>query len=111
MNDSSSPTETPAADLSPPPDRTRCLSCAGLFALALIGALHFAAPLLLPIVLAVLFNLLLSPAVRALKRVGVPLPLGAWLVLLAVLGLIGVTAWQLTAPASDLVRPGAARHA
>lgn len=75
MNDPSSPTDAPAADTSPLPDRSRCLSCAGLIVLALIGALHFAAPLLLPIVLAVLFNLLLSPAVRALERLGVPLPL------------------------------------
>jgi predicted PurR-regulated permease PerM len=78
-----------------------CRSCTGLFLLALVAALYFAAPLLLPIVLAVLLNLLLSPAVRALRRVGVPMPLGAALVLLAVLAVLGAAIWQLAAPASD----------
>ncbi len=79
----------------------RCWACTGLFILALIAAMYFGAPLLLPIVLAVLFNLLLSPAVRSLKRIGVPMPLGALLVLLGVLGGLGALAWQLAAPASD----------
>jgi predicted PurR-regulated permease PerM len=78
-----------------------CWACGGLFALALIATLHFAAPLILPIVLAVLFNFLLSPAVRGLKRMGVPLPLGALFVLLVVVGGLGVAVWQLAAPATD----------
>ena len=83
------------------PQRNHCWSCAGLFALALIGTLHFAAPLVLPIVLAVLFNLLLSPVVRSLRRLGLPLPLGALVVLLAVVGAAGAAVWQLAAPAVD----------
>jgi predicted PurR-regulated permease PerM len=98
--DPSSPTDngSVAADR---PARSACWSCAGLFALALIGTLHFAAPLVLPIVLAVLFNLLLSPAVRFLRRLGLPLPLGALAVLLGVIGVAGAAMWQLAAPAAD----------
>ena len=73
----------------------------GTFVLLAIGTLHFARPLLLPLVLAVLFNLLLSPAVRALRRIGLPLPLGAAVVLLGLLAALGVTAWQLAEPAAE----------
>lgn len=76
----------------------------GLFLLALIPAFHFGAPLLLPIVLAVLFNLLLSPAVRILKRIGLPSHLGALVVLLAMLAALGVGVWQLSAPALEWVQ-------
>ena len=90
-------------ELSPPVPANGsrgCWACTGLFALALISTLYFAAPLVLPIVLAVLFNFLLSPAVRVLKRIGIPLPLGALLVLVVVLSALGVGIWQLSAPAS-----------
>ena len=90
-------------ELSPPVPANGsrgCWACTGLFALALIATLYFAAPLVLPIVLAVLFNFLLSPAVRVLKRIGIPLPLGALLVLVVVLSALGVGIWQLSAPAS-----------
>jgi predicted PurR-regulated permease PerM len=90
-------------ELSPPVPANGsrgCWACTGLFALALIATLYFAAPLVLPIVLAVLFNFLLSPAVRVLKRIGIPLPLGALLVLVVVLSALGVGIWQLSAPAA-----------
>src|SRR5262245_46838732 len=67
----------------------------GTFILLAIAALHFARPLLLPLVLGVLLNLLLSPGVRALRRVGLPLPLGAGVVVLGVLMALGLGIWQL----------------
>jgi predicted PurR-regulated permease PerM len=91
----------PDIPAAPPPNgRHSCWACRGLFALALVATLYFAAPLVLPVVLAVLFNFLLSPAVRVLKRIGVPMPLGALLVLVSVLGALGLVIWQLAAPAS-----------
>lgn len=75
----------------------------GTFVLLAIAALYFARPLLLPLVLAVLFNLLLSPGVRALRRIGLPLPLGAAVVLLCALSVLGVGAWQLAKPASEWI--------
>jgi predicted PurR-regulated permease PerM len=89
-----------------------CRACTGLFLLALIPALYYGRALLLPIVLAVLFNLLLSPAVRALKRVGVPRGLGALMVLLAVIGALSVAVWQLSGPAAQWMErtPSVARE-
>jgi predicted PurR-regulated permease PerM len=73
----------------------------GLFILALFYTFYFARSLLLPIVLALLLSLILSPAVRALKRLLIPEPLGAAVV---VAGLSAVLVWglvQLFEPASD----------
>jgi predicted PurR-regulated permease PerM len=73
----------------------------GLFILALFYTFYFARSLLLPVVLALLFSLILSPAVRALKRVHVPEPLGAAVV---VFGLTAMLSWglaQLFEPATD----------
>ena len=73
----------------------------GLFILALFYTFYFARSLLLPIVLALLLSLILSPAVRALKRMLVPEPIGAAAV---VAGLSAVLVWglvQLFEPATD----------
>jgi predicted PurR-regulated permease PerM len=75
----------------------------GIFLVVGAAALYFARPLLLPIVLAVLFNLLLSPVARALRRTGLPLPAAAALVLVAALALAGATIWQLAEPAADWI--------
>jgi predicted PurR-regulated permease PerM len=79
----------------------RSLAITGLFVLASFYTLYFCRSLLLPLVLAVLLSLLLSPAVRALKRLRVPEPLGAGLVLLALLGAVGFGIYQLAGPAYD----------
>ena len=73
----------------------------GLFLLALFYTFYFARSLLLPVVLALLLSLILSPAVRALKRMLVPEPIGAAAV---VAGLTAILVWglvQLFEPASD----------
>ena len=46
----------------------------GLFLLAAVYAFHFARALLLPIVLAILFSLLLSPIVSWLRKLHLPEP-------------------------------------
>ena len=73
----------------------------GLFILALFYTFYFARSLLLPVVLALLLSLILSPAVRALKRMLVPEPIGAAAV---VAGLTAILVWgmvRLFEPASD----------
>jgi hypothetical protein len=55
----------------------RSLAVTGLFVLAAFYTLYFARAFLLPIVLAVLRDFLLSPIIRALKRARIPEPLGA----------------------------------
>ena len=94
------------------PQASSCRVCAGLFLLALIPALYYGAALLLPIVLAVLFNLLLSPAVRLLRRAGIPHGLGALLVLVVVIGALGGAVWNLSGPAAEWMErtPSVARE-
>jgi predicted PurR-regulated permease PerM len=82
----------------------RSVSITGLFVLASFYTLYFCRSLLLPLVMAVLFSLLLSPLVRALKRLKVPEPLGAGLVLLTLLGAGGFGIYSLSGPAFDWVQ-------
>jgi predicted PurR-regulated permease PerM len=91
----------------------RSLSITGLFILALFYTLYFAQAFFLPIVLAILLNLLLSPLIRALKRAGIPEPLGAALVIVALLGAAGGSVYGLAGPAKEWVAklPGSVREA
>ena len=61
----------------------------GLFALAALYSFHFARPLLLPVVLAVLFSLLLSPVVGWLGKFHLPEPVSAAIVVAILLACIG----------------------
>lgn len=82
----------------------RSVALTGLFVLASFYTLYFCRSLLLPLVLALLLSLLLSPAVRFLKRLHVPEPLGAGLVLLTLLGAVGGGVYELSGPAADWVQ-------
>jgi len=79
----------------------RNISLSGLFILAGFYTLYFARSFLLPIVLAILFSLVLSPVVRGLKRLHIPEPLGAGLVLAILLGALVGGVYQLAGPAYD----------
>jgi predicted PurR-regulated permease PerM len=69
-----------------------------LAVLAVFYTLYFARGFLLPIVFALLLDFLLSPAVRALVRWRVPLPLAAGLVLLTLVGVGGLCVYDLSGP-------------
>src|SRR5690242_11565958 len=53
----------------------RSIGITGLFVLAVLYTLFFARAFLLPIVLAILLDFLLSPVIRILKRARIPEPL------------------------------------
>jgi len=89
------------ADSVRSPTGFRSVAMTGLFVLASFYTLYFCRSLLLPLVLAVLLSLLLSPVVRGLKRLHIPEPLGAGLVLLTVLGSVGFGIYELSGPAVD----------
>ncbi len=78
----------------------RHVSLVGLFVLAMLYTLHFARAFILPIVLAILLDFLLSPVVRALRRVRVPEPLGAGVVMFGLLGALASGIWYLSEPAA-----------
>jgi predicted PurR-regulated permease PerM len=69
--------------------------------LAVFYTLYFARAFLLPITLAVLLDFLLSPIIRALKRLRIPEPVGAALVLLVLLGAVGAGGYSLAEPARE----------
>jgi predicted PurR-regulated permease PerM len=81
----------------------RSIAITGLLVLAVLYTLYFARAFLLPIVLAVLLDFLLSPVVRTLKRAKIPEPAGAALVLLALLGAVGFAGYSLAGPAREWV--------
>ena len=72
--------------------------------LALLYTLRFAQAFFLPIVLAILLNLLLSPIVRLLRNsIRIPEPLGAGIVIMVLLGVLGFGVYRLTPAASAWV--------
>src|SRR5687768_14461953 len=59
-------------DLFSGPVELRSLALTGIFILLFFSALYFARAIFLPIVLAFLLTFLLAPAVRGLRRIGIP---------------------------------------
>lgn len=76
----------------------------GIFTLGILYTLYFARFLLVPLTAALLLHQLLYPPVRWLNRKGLPLGLGAALVLSGVLFLIGLAGHFLAAPAEAWLR-------
>jgi predicted PurR-regulated permease PerM len=111
------PEQAGARDTAPPgqapaPSASRASPVVvGLFILAVLYTCYFARGFLLPIVLAMLFSLLLAPVVGALKRSGLPEPVGAGVVLLALLAVIGTGVATLADPVAEWIAkaPGSLR--
>jgi len=76
----------------------------GIFILFLLYTLYLARSFLLPLVLATVLNFLLSPVVRGLARLRVPQPLGAGLVILALLGIVALGIERLSDPAAEWIQ-------
>ena len=100
----SGPDLTRLADLVRGPLGIRSLSVTGLFVLAVCYTLFFARDFLLPVVLAILLKLLFGPAVRGMRRVGLPEPVGALFVLAAIAATLGIGVAVLAGPAQDRVK-------
>jgi predicted PurR-regulated permease PerM len=98
LNSAGTPTP-PAAMRSRP-----ALAVQGLFVLALGYTLYFARALLLPIVAAILLTFLLSPAIRGLRRLRLPAPVGAFVVLVAFMAVSAAGIYGLAGPADDWIR-------
>ena len=82
------------------------IAIVGLFMLGALVCLYFARPILLPILIAVLLSLLLSPAVALLERMRLPRPIGAVLVVAALLSVVGGLGMNLYAPAQQWLNAG-----
>lgn len=84
-----------------PTASVRGWSLSTLAVLAIFYTLYFASELLLPLILALLFAVLLSPIVLALGRWGVPRPLAAFLLVFSLTGVLVVGVSLLANPAAD----------
>ncbi len=82
------------------PLRILSLAAVGLFVLAACYALSVATALFMPVVIAFLLNFLLTPMVRALERLRVPVPLGAAFVLVGLVGAVALGLYYLSGPAA-----------
>jgi len=109
MNERTSPGNLLSAESQPePPIETKlggapAFAVKGLFILALFYTFYFARSLLLPVVLAILLSLILYPAVRALRRLSIPEPAGAALVVATLTGALALGIYQLFEPASEWI--------
>src|SRR6266581_6906241 len=87
------------AELLQKPFDVRSIALTGLFVLAVFYTIYFMRSILLPIVLALLLSYLLRPIVRALARLKIPLSVGAALILIGLLALVGYGISALATPA------------
>jgi predicted PurR-regulated permease PerM len=78
----------------------------GLFILASIAALYLARDFFIPLSLALLFALILSPMVQSLARHQVPTPAGAGIVLAAFLGFLALGGYLVSGPISIWAEKG-----
>jgi predicted PurR-regulated permease PerM len=81
----------------------RHVALVGLFVLAVFYTLHFARAFFLPIVLAILLDFLLSPLVRVLRKVGLPEPAGAGIVMLGLVATFALGIYYLAGPAARYI--------
>jgi len=88
---------------APKIDKTLRSAVVGTFLLLLLGALFFAKDFLLPVCLAFLLALVLSPIVRILARRGVPEGITAVALVVAVLLGIGSAAYGLSGPVTQWI--------
>jgi len=103
------PIGEPGTDAGPAPERRvgiRSPVLTWLVVLAGVYTLYFARAFLLPLTIAVLLDLLLSPLVRGLRRARLPYPLGAALVILGLLGALGLAGYGLAEPARSWLAKG-----
>jgi predicted PurR-regulated permease PerM len=92
------------AELSQRPFDVRSIALTGLFILAVFYTIYFMRSILLPIVLALLLSYLLRPIVRGLAKLKIPLPLGAALILIGLLALVGYGISTLATPAAGWLK-------
>lgn len=80
----------------------RSVALTGLFILACFFTIFLAQEFFVPVMMAVVFNFLLAPFVRLLKRLlWIPEAVGAGLVILAGLALLGLVFYELSGPVTD----------
>lgn len=103
-NESGNRAEIPKIQPMRRPTNVTALSVLGLFILAAFYTFYFAREFLLPVVFALILSLILKPTVRGLNRLHLPQALGAAVVMILLLSVVGVGALLLSGPASAWVQ-------
>ena len=98
----------PSADEREPllirmPVDVRSVALTAVAVLAIVAALRWAEPVIIPIVLAVLISYVLGPAVRSMAKRGIPRALGAFIVIAAVCAGLGYGAYTLSDEAVAII--------
>src|ERR1700738_3489692 len=83
----------------PLPSDANVIFLGGLFVLALLGTAYVASEIVLPLIFAIILNLLLQPASRMLERLHVPRMLAALLLILVLFGTIVGLGTAISGPA------------
>ena len=100
------PVELLEAIEPPPLDRLRKwahVSMIGMFIILVIGCLHLASTMFIPLAAALLIGFALAPLQRPLVRKGVPAPLMAALALVALVSVVTLTVVAVSTPALEWV--------
>jgi len=84
----------------PLPLEPRSWAPAGLLLVAVLTVLHLARDVVLPVVVALILSLVFLPAVRGMKKVYIPAPLGAAIIVLALMTAFLGGIYALAEPAS-----------
>jgi predicted PurR-regulated permease PerM len=79
------------------------IAAVGLFLIALTGLIYFARDFLLPVVLAFMLALTLSPIVRYLQKRGIAPPISALVLVLIFVGFFSAGAYLLTDPVTEWI--------
>ena len=96
-------TETPPPRLGDVPVDVRSVATTGLFVLAVFYTAYHTRAFVVPVILAVLLDLLFSPLVRRLTRSRVPQALSGAIVVFALIAVLGVGIYGLSGPAADWI--------
>ncbi len=86
--------------------RARTVAIIGLFVLACFAALYFASEFFVPVVAGCLLSLVLAPAAATLRRLHLPAPIAALIVVAAVVTVISLAFVRLVEPAATWVQQG-----
>lgn len=96
-------TEAPSAPVVVRPRSRGTLPVVGMFVLAVVVALYFGRAILMPILFGMIMAVVLAPVVERLSRLRIPEPIGAAIVMLALVGTLVLVIEVLAIPAWDML--------
>lgn len=94
--------DVPATTVARPRSRGT-LPVVGMFALAVVAAIYFGRAILMPILFGMIMAVVLAPVVERMSRLRIPEPVGAAMVMLAVIVVLALVVEGLVLPAWDVL--------